>query len=184
MYRIKSQHLLFVFLLLAKFTSAQNFGGNPSSLKWMQVNTAQSRVIFPKGMDSQAIRISNVIQLLDTTTLYSIGNHIRKWNVVLLDHNTEANAYVRLAPVISELNMIPPQNNFGSGSVRWDDNLVIHENRHMQQLGNFNNGFTKVFSFFLGQEGQLLANGLTIPDYFFVDAYRRQHRRNTCCHIL
>ena len=37
----------------------------------------------------------------------------------------------------------------------------------MQQFSNFNSGLTRVFSFFLGQEGQLLANGITIPDYFF-----------------
>ena len=133
----------------------------------MQVNTNSSRVIFPKGLDSQAQRISNTVSLLDTTTLYSIGNKSRKWNIVLLNQTTEANAYVRLAPVISELYMVPPQNSFANGSLRWDDNLIIHENRHMQQFSNFNHGFTKVFSFFLGQEGQLLANGLTIPDYFF-----------------
>jgi hypothetical protein len=37
----------------------------------------------------------------------------------------------------------------------------------MQQFSNFNHGLTKVFTFFLGQEGQLFANGMTIPDYFF-----------------
>lgn len=108
-----------------------------------------------------------MIRLLDTATLHSIGERIRKWNVVLLNQNTEANAYVRLAPVISELYMIPSQNNFSAGSLRWDDNLIIHENRHMQQFSNFNNGLTKVFSFLFGQEGQLFANGITIPDYFF-----------------
>ncbi|MES2849118.1 MAG: hypothetical protein V4685_08685, partial [Bacteroidota bacterium] len=140
---------------------------NPASTKWMQVNTNSSKVIFPKGLDSQAQRISNMVQMLDTTTLYSIGNKSRKWNIVLLNQNTEANAFVRLAPVVSELYMVPSQNNFGNGSLRWDDNLIIHENRHMQQFSNFNHGFTKVFSFLFGQEGQLLANGLTIPDYFF-----------------
>jgi hypothetical protein len=159
--------LLLLFFFLPFFCVAQNFGGNPASIKWMQVNTPNSRVIFPKGLDSQANRMSNVMTLLDSTTLYSIGNKIRKWNIVLLNQSTEANAYVRLAPVISELYMIPPQNSFANGSVRWDDNLIIHEDRHMQQLSNFNNGLAKVFSFFLGQEGQLLANGITIPDYFF-----------------
>jgi hypothetical protein len=63
--------------------------------------------------------------------------------------------------------MMPPQDNFSTGSLRLDDNLTIHENRHMQQFSNFNKGFTKAFSFVLGEEGQLLANGLTVPDYFF-----------------
>ena len=105
--------------------------------------------------------------MLDSTTTHTIGTKQRKWSIVLLDQTTIPNAYVRLAPVMSEFNMLPGQDNFSNGSVCWDDNLVIHENRHMQQFANFNNGLTKVFSFFLGQEGQLFANGLTIPDYFF-----------------
>ena len=159
--------LLLSLFLLPALCAAQNFGGNPSSTKWMQVNTQQSRVIFPKGLDSQARRVSNIIRLLDSTTLYSIGNKIRKWNVVLQNQTTFSNAYVRLAPVISELLLTPGQNNFSNGSLRADDNLIIHEDRHMQQFSNFNHGLTKVFSFLFGQEGQLLANGISIPDYFF-----------------
>ncbi len=163
----KSVCQLLLFFLLPIICTAQNFGGNPASIKWLQLNTNSSRIIFPKGLDSQAQRVSNIVQLLDSTTLNTIGNASRKWNIVLLNQNTEANAYVRLAPVISELYMVPPQNNFSNGSIRWDDNLIIHENRHMQQFSNFNHGFTRVFSFLFGQEGQLLANGLTIPNYFF-----------------
>ncbi len=159
--------LLLPLFLFSSVCSAQNFGGNSSSIKWMQVNTPESRVIFPKGLDSQANRVSNIIRLLDSTTLYSIGDKRRKWNVVLQNQTTISNAYVRLAPVISELLLTPAQNNFSYGSLRADDNLIIHEDRHMQQFSNFNHGFTKVFSFLFGQEGQLLANGITIPDYFF-----------------
>jgi hypothetical protein len=159
--------LLSPLFLIPALCSAQNFGGNLSSIKWMQVNTPSSRVIFPKGLDSQANRVNNVIKLLDSVTLYSIGDKKRKWNVVLQNQTTNSNAYVRLAPVISELQLTPGQNNFSNGSLRADDNLIIHEDRHMQQFSNFNHGFTKVFSFLFGQEGQLLANGITIPDYFF-----------------
>lgn len=160
-------YLHFLFLLLFPFClNAQNFGGSPSNIKWRQINTATSRVIFPSGLDSQANRISNLIGHLDTS-INTLGNRSRKWNVVLHTQTTTSNAYVRLAPVISEFYMMPDPNNFSEGGIRWDDNLVVHENRHMQQLSNFNHGFTKVFSFFLGQEGQLLANGITIPSYFF-----------------
>ena len=154
-------------IFISTVTSAQNFGGNPAGLHWRQINTSTARVIFPKGLDSQANRINNIVRLLDSTTTNTIGSRQRKWNIVLLNQITIPNAYVRLAPVISELNMLPAQDNFSNGSVRWDDNLIIHENRHMQQLANFNTGLTRIFSFFLGQEGQLLANGMTIPDYFF-----------------
>lgn len=160
-------HFLILSFLIPVFLQAQNFGGNPSSEKWKQINTNTSRVIFPTGCDSQAIRISKTIELLNSSTLHTIGNKWRKWNIILQNKTTVANAYVRLAPVMSEFYMIPGQDNFVNGSLRWEDNLAIHESRHMQQFSNFNNGLTKLFSFLLGQEGQLLANGITIPDYFF-----------------
>jgi len=48
-----------IFFLLPVFGMAQNFGGNPPSIKWKQINTHKARVIFPMGLDSQAIRIAN-----------------------------------------------------------------------------------------------------------------------------
>lgn len=164
---MRSGILAFLFLLSSFSLSAQNFGGNPSAIKWYQVNTDKARVIFPAGLDSQAKRIAGIMKLLGDSTAGSIGGRQKKWNVILQNQSTISNAYVRMAPVMSEFYMMTGQDNFSFGSLRWDDNLAIHENRHMQQLSNFNKGFTKVFSFFLGEEGQLLANGMTIPDYFF-----------------
>ncbi len=154
--------------LLSHFSlSAQNFGGNPSSVRWKQVNTDKARVIFPVGLDSQAKRVVRIMKLLSDTTASTIGGQQKKWNIILQNQLTIPNAYVRLAPRMSELYMTPDQDNFSTGSLRWDDNLIIHEGRHVQQFSNFNKGFTKVFSFLLGEEGQLLANGMTVPDYFF-----------------
>lgn len=159
--------LLALLLCITCTTHAQNFGGNPAWQKWLQLNNASGKIIFAPGTDSQAKRILLINQLLNQTTLSTIGSKVIPWNIVLLHQTTLSNAYVRLAPVISEFYMMPSQNSFSAGSLRWDDNLVIHENRHMQQFANFNKGFTKVFSFLLGQQGQLLANGITVPNYFF-----------------
>jgi len=166
---IRSGVLIFLFSLAIFSVSAQSFGGNPApaSVKWKQINTDWVRVIFPHGLDSQANRIANVTKLLGDITAKTIGGSQKKWNIILQNQTTIPNAYVRLAPVMSEFYMTPDQNSFSNGSLRWDDNLAIHENRHIQQFSNFNKGFTKVFSFFLGQEGQLLANGIALPDYFF-----------------
>ena len=164
---MRSGLLIFLCCLYFVAVEAQNFGGNPATVIWQQINTDRSSVIFPKGLDSQANRISRVMSLLADSTANTIGGSQKKWQIILQNQTTISNAYVRLAPVMSELNMTAPQNSFLNGGLRWDDNLIIHENRHMQQFSNFNKGFTKVFSFFLGQEGQLLANGITVPDYFF-----------------
>lgn len=155
--------ILFFICMLPLLTDAQQFGGNPPSIEWKQFNTKDARVIFPNGTDSQARRMAYLIQLLNQKN----GSRQKKWNVLLQYHTTIPNAYVRMAPVMSEMYMTPPQDNFSLGSLRWDDNLVIHESRHMQQFSRFNNGLTKLFSFFLGEDGQLLANGMSIPDYFF-----------------
>lgn len=163
---IKSS-LPFTIALLPLMTIAQEFGGNPSSIQWKQMNTDKVRVIFPRGLDSQANRVANVVSLLGNTTAVSIGGKQRKWNILLQNQTTIPNAYVRMAPVMSELYLTAAQDNFSTGSLRWDDNLVIHENRHIQQFSNFNKGIAPLFSFFLGQEGQLFANGIFIPNYFF-----------------
>lgn len=167
MIKIKLLPCLMLISVLPFYVGAQNFGGNAPSIKWWQINTPQGKIIFPKGLDSQANRIATIMQMLDTATAYSIGGPQKKWNVVLQNQTTIPNAYVRMAPKISELYMTPPQDNFSTGSLRWDDNLIIHENRHIQQFSNFNKGITKLFTFFLGQEGQLFANGLFLPDFYF-----------------
>lgn len=164
---------LFAFLILTAIMisnagHAQSFGGTPApaSVQWKQVNTDWVRVIFPNGLDSLANRIANVTRVLGDESTKTIGGKWKKWTLILQNQTTIPNAYVRMAPVMSEFYWTPDQNNFSNGSLRWDDNLASHEIRHIQQLSNFNKGFTRLFSFVLGQEGQLLSNALTIPDYF------------------
>lgn len=160
--------LICLAFIIQNVGNSQGFGGSPApaSIKWQQVNTDRARVIFPKGLDSPAIRIANVTRLLADQTAKTIGGRQKKWTIILQNQTTIPGAYVRLAPVMSEFYLTPNQNNFSKGSLRWDDNLTAHENRHMQQFSNFTKGFSKAFSFLLGQEGQLLAVGLTVPDYF------------------
>ena len=149
------------------FLNAQQFGGNASSLKWRQINTPSVRVIFTMGLEEKAKRIADVAAALQTHTLNTIGGNTHKINIVLQSQTIIANAYVGLAPYRSEFYMTPDQDNFSLGSLNWTDNLIIHEYRHVQQYNNFNKGFTKLFGFVLGQEGRALANGITVPDWFF-----------------
>ncbi|HJY22577.1 MAG TPA: hypothetical protein VJ279_06805, partial [Hanamia sp.] len=51
---------------------SQIFGGNPPSLKWKQINTPASRVIFPAGLDSTAMRIANIISFIKEPTAATI----------------------------------------------------------------------------------------------------------------
>ncbi|HEX2684195.1 MAG TPA: hypothetical protein VHL77_09695, partial [Ferruginibacter sp.] len=159
--------LLLLFVLPGFCSFSQQFGGHPPSVKWKQVNTDTSRVIFPAGLDSAAKRVANVVNTLDRYTQATIGSRQRKINIVLQPTTTIPNAYVALGPFRSELQLTPPQNSFDLGSIPWVDNLAIHEYRHVQQYTNFNRGISKVFNVLFGEEGQALANALTVPDWFF-----------------
>ncbi len=146
---------------------AQKFGGNPSSIHWQQINTDTVRVIFPKGFDAKAQRISTVVHALQKNYAQSIGNRIRKVSIVLHNQTLLSNAYVGLAPYRSEFYLTPPQNPFELGAVNWADNLAVHEFRHVQQYSNFNKGVSKFASILLGEQGQAIANAAAVPDWFF-----------------
>mgnify|MGYP001600167617 FL=1 len=146
---------------------AQQFGGEPSNLKWLQVNARGVNVIFPKGLDSVAQRIAAVAGYLHQHTSATAGDFQRKIDIVLHNHTTISNAYVGLAPWRSEFNLMPPQNSFDLGSIPWPDNLAIHEYRHVQQFMNYRKGLSKLMYFIFGEEGQAVANNAAIPNWFF-----------------
>jgi hypothetical protein len=147
--------------------AAQIFGGNPPSIKWKQINTNASRVIFPAGLDSVAMRITNIISFIKEPTAATIGNTSKKINLVLQNQTTISNAYVGLGPFRSEFFMTPEQNSFDLGSLPWADQLTIHEYRHVEQFNNFNVGLSKVMRTIFGEEGQVLANNAAIPNWFY-----------------
>jgi len=156
------------FTCMAHALYAQQFGGNDPSLRWLELRGSHGRIVYPSGLDSQAFRMASLMKRMEALSAEdSLYEPARPWTYILQNQTTIPNAYVRMAPVMSELFMTPVRDNFSLGSLRWDDNLIIHEYRHVQQFSRFNKGLTRVFRFFLGEEGQLLANGMAIPDYFF-----------------
>ena len=151
----------FVLLILCSLIFSQSFsqvfGGDPPSIKWKQINTPLSRVIFPQGLDSVAGRITNIISFIKQPSTETIGNLSKKVNIVLQNQTTVSNAYVSLGPFRSEFFLTPEQNSFDMGSLPWPDQLTIHEYRHVEQYNNFNVGLSKVMRDIFGEEGQALA---------------------------
>ncbi len=159
--------ILFSCTLLFNRSHAQIFSGNPPSIKWKQINTSSSRVIFPKGLDSVAQRITSIISYIKIPTQKTIGNQSKKINIVLQKQTVVSNAYVALGPFRSEFYMTPQQNSFEMGSIPWPDQLTIHEYRHVEQYNNFDVGLSKVMKVIFGQEGAALANNAAIPNWFY-----------------
>ncbi|HLI93942.1 MAG TPA: hypothetical protein VKU83_10045, partial [Puia sp.] len=147
--------------------SAQQFGGNPPSLKWRQINTDTARIIFPRGLDSAAQQVAAIVHRLSAATLPTIGPVQHKINIVLENQTTIANGYVSLAPFRSEFQVTPEQNSFDLGSLPWNKMLAIHEYRHVQQYNNFRVGLSAALYYLFGEGGQALANSLAVPNWFW-----------------
>ncbi len=159
--------LLILSTLIFSQSFSQVFGGDAPSVKWKQINTPSSRVIFPQGLDSVATRITNIISYIKQPSTQTIGNLSKKINIVLQNQTTVSNAYVSLGPFRSEFYLTAEQNSFDMGSLPWPDQLTIHEYRHVEQYNNFDVGLSKVMRTIFGEEGQALANNAAIPNWFY-----------------
>ena len=154
------------FILSVSIISAQEFGGNPPSVRWKQINTDTARIIFPEGRDSAAHRIASIIHFLAARN-NSLGTRRDKINIVLQNQSTIANGYVGLGPYRSEFFLTPSFNNFELGSIEWAEGLALHEYRHVQQFSNFRTGISKAMYYLFGEEGLAVAINASVPDWFY-----------------
>ncbi len=159
--------LLSLFFSLGNHVFAQQFGGNPTTIHWKQINTDTARIIFPEELSDVAKRVASVVHDLQKNHTATIGNSFKKINIVLQNQTTVSNAYVGLGPFRSEFYLFAPQNSFELGALSWADNLSIHEYRHVEQYNNFNVGLSKVAGILFGEQGRALANAAAVPDWFF-----------------
>ena len=159
--------LLFLFVVKTEYSFSQRFGANPPSLKWRQINTDTARIIFPVGLDSQALRIASLVHYLAAQKPVALGNKQYKINIVLQNQTTVPNAYVGLGPYRSEFFLTPAPSNFDEGTIPWGDQLAIHEYRHVQQFNNFRTGLSNVARILFGEEGYSVAVNAAVPDWFF-----------------
>ena len=159
--------LSFTFLMLNIFlVDAQQFGGNPPSIKWKQIDTDTARIIFSGGRDSTAQRVASIVHFLAATN-NSLGGKRDKINIVLQNQTTIANGYVGLGPYRSEFYLTPSFNNFDLGSIAWADALALHEYRHVQQFSNFRTGLSKLMFYLFGEEGLAVAINAAVPNWFY-----------------
>ena len=159
--------LAFILFFATLKICAQDFGAYKPSAKWNQVNTDTARIIFTPEVQKEGERIAAIIHKMAAEQPASIGSSLKKINVVLHSNTALANGYVALAPRRSEYYLVPGSNIFEFGNLPWYEHLAVHEYRHVQQYNNFNNGLSKAMYYLFGQQGQLLANALSVPDWFF-----------------
>ena len=158
---------IFLFFHVSVSMYGQRFGANPSSVKWSKIKGTAADIVFPVGLDPEAMRVNAITGLLNNQVSGRLGNASLRIPIVLQPLPTVSNAYVGLGPWRSEFFLFPPQDALHLGSTSWLDNVSVHEYRHVHQYANFRKGLSKFAYLVAGQEGQALANSASVPDWFF-----------------
>ncbi len=156
-----------IVLILAILTKSygQYFttGENPASVKWKQIKTEEFQVIFPEEVEHIAIHLSGILEEVYDLATITLNHKPKKTSVLLYNQTVSSNAYAIWAPKRIEIFTIPPQK---TDPEEWLEQLAVHEYRHIIQISQLNQGFTKIVSAIFGQQGTAAVLGLYVPLWF------------------
>lgn len=125
-------------------------GSNPAGTKWMQIAGKHYNIIYPKETDSIA---REYLWLLESNyNAVNAGLLIapKKIPVVLNPYTVNSNGMVTWTPKRMELYTQTPVNGYAQ---LWQEQLALHEGRHVGQLTHFTRHFYKPLSWILGEQG-------------------------------
>jgi hypothetical protein len=161
--------LSFVLCLLAiQVVQGQEvLENNPPSLKWYRIKSPHFKVIYPKGFEQQAQRVTNTLEHIYEPEAKSLGVRPRRIPVVLQNQSSVSNGFVTMIPRRSEFYTMPPQDyNFG-GTNDWLDQLATHEYRHVVQFERALTGFNKALYYLFGPATLTAMSITAVPQWFW-----------------
>ena len=154
--------LLLVFHFSAK-CQYYDIGQEPSNIEWKQINTENFNIIFPDNYQSEALKTAILFEEWRLPVSASLKVKPPYTPVVLHTGSVYSNAFTVWAPRRLEFLTIPPQDIYGQP---WNEQLVLHEYRHMAQISKINQGFTRTLGYILGQQAAPGIIGLFVPPWF------------------
>ena len=166
LYKFKTLFFIMAFSIIVNVTYAQYFVSevDPCNLKWLKLKSdKKGNIVFPDYVLDKAVEISFYRDALSNVVDYNIPTKLRRFQISLHPTNMRSNGMVTYAPQRMELYTMPSRYNF---SLPWLKHLLAHEYRHVAQLSNLDQGFTKVFSYIIGEQ-MLGLTAATMPVYFY-----------------
>jgi len=162
---IKFGTWLFVLFICSAQLNAQYFlnGQEPASVKWEQIKTNDFQIIYPSNYSKQAQYYINVLKLSQPAINASYQSNLRRISVILHNNTTTSNAMVPIAPLRAEFYEMPSQNMYPQ---IWQDQLTLHEYRHVVQINKMRQGMTQGLHYVFGEQGVALVMGLWLPFWF------------------
>jgi hypothetical protein len=138
---------------------------NPSQLEWQKIDTEHFELIFPKEAAVSAQRVAHLLEKAYPFVSRSQEVMPPKISLVLQNQSTQSNGFVTLAPRRSEWYLTPALDPELTNT-EWLKTLSVHEFRHVVQFEKSKRGFNKFLYVILGEIGQALGIGLTMPPWY------------------
>lgn len=144
--------ILFSFVKKDIYCQFFEWGQDPASIRWHQLNTENFKIIFPSEIKDNALKMSCLLEESYLQNAFQLQHKASKIPVVMHNQSVESNGFVGIAPKRMEIFIQPDPGNYPG---EWLQQLAIHEQRHVTQIAKVNQGFTRFLSCFLGEQ----ANG-------------------------
>lgn len=144
---------------------AVDFAQNPSHLEWRHIVTEHFDIIFPHDIEDEAQRVAHLLEKAYPYVTRSLETRPPRIPLILQNQSTTSNGFVTLAPRRSEWYVTPAVDPVLTNT-EWLKTLSIHEFRHVVQFHKTRQGFNIALEILLGEIGQALGLGLTLPPWF------------------
>ena len=142
-----------------------DFEQNPSKIEWSKIDTEHFELIFPEGLGPQAQRAAHLLEKAYPAVSRSQGTLPPRIALVLQNQSTQSNGFVTLAPRRSEWYVTPAIDPVLTNT-EWLKTLSIHEFRHVVQFHKARQGFGRALYIVLGEIGQAVGLGFTMPPWY------------------
>ncbi|MEG2758515.1 MAG: hypothetical protein RR908_01425 [Rikenellaceae bacterium] len=137
---------------------------DPISYRWKQIKREDAgKIIYPDFLEERALMVANISDTIRPYITYGLYNRVYDFPISLHPSTILSNGMVTWTPKRMELMTALPT---GSFAVPWLTQLTIHESRHVVQLSNLNQGFTKGASYILGEQAPGIM-AIVMPRYFY-----------------
>ena len=137
-----------------------NADQNPPTVKWRQINTENFQIIYPSEFESEAQRMSNILEISIKRVAVTLNKKPKKISIILQNQGTTANGFVQLAPRRSEFFTTPSQS---FDYQDWLNSLAVHELRHVVQFDKL----TGKYNFPPFETLALSIFGISLPPWFY-----------------
>lgn len=158
--------LAFALIFFAQSVKAQYYltGENPASVKWRYLSGSYYKIIYPQEIDSLAQRYLFLLEKNRNAVMCGLKVSPKKIPVVLNPYTVASNGLVVWAPQRMEIYTQAPNSSY---SQKWEEQLVLHESRHIGQMSLFTSKIYKPLSWILGDQSTGLGVALYPSKWFF-----------------